>query len=87
MPAIKLNPALTFISALGVAPWRPIHTLVRQAEERFRPSRVAPHGTAVVAAGAPSVLRERGAGRIPTIVLGGLVPDATEQVFSCEGFC
>jgi hypothetical protein len=86
MPALKLTPTLTFISALGAAPWRPIHTLVRQAEEKFRPSRLSPHGTELALAGGPSVLRETGAGRIPTIVLGGLVPDATEQVFLLRRF-
>lgn len=86
MPTLKLTPTLTFISAWGAAPWRPIHTLVRQAEERFRPARLTAHGPAVRLTGAPSVLHETGSGRIPTIVLGGLVPDATEQVFLVRRF-
>jgi hypothetical protein len=90
---------LAFISAWGGAPFRPLHTLVRQTEERFRPVRFALHSpsvrqaqAAVLDSGAAQVadqaviFREQGAGRVPTIVLGGFVPDATEQVFLLRRF-
>ncbi len=94
MPGFNLAPAWTFLSALGAAPLRPWHTWIRTTEERFRPPRVEPHQAIVrdacraVAAGsfgsqapAARILWERGSGRVPTIVLGGFVPDSTEQIF------
>lgn len=94
MSAINLAPAFSFFSALNATPLRPLHTLVRTTEERFRPAQVASfvpreaRAQAVVLARADgagaeraTIRRESGAGRVPTIVLGGLVPDATEQVF------
>jgi alpha-beta hydrolase superfamily lysophospholipase len=76
-----------------------LHTLVRTTEERFRPVQIASfrpsHNSAQAAflEGAPAaadrranILREAGAGGVPTIVLGGLVPDATEQVFLLRRF-
>ncbi len=84
---------------LHAAPLRPLHTLVRTTEERFRPSRthayrpaVAAAETARLAAGTATaaqravVWREAGRGRIPTIVLGGFVPDSVEQVFLLRRF-
>lgn len=97
MSAPNFAPAFSLFSALNAAPLRPLHTLVRTTEDRFRPARVAPHRPAVSrsqsslqpAASVPphaAVLREAGTGRVPTIVLGGLVPDATEQVFLLRRF-
>ncbi|HVS53307.1 MAG TPA: hypothetical protein VHD62_13200 [Opitutaceae bacterium] len=76
-----------------------MHTLLRATEERFRPPQIVPHRSLVTpaqtaaigkGAGGPQdradILRERGAGRTPTIVLGGLVPDAVEQVFLLRRF-
>lgn len=97
MSAPNFVPAFSLFSALNSAPLRPLHTLVRTTEDRFRPARVAPHRPAVLRAQATfqtdpalspqaTVLRETGTGRVPTIVLGGLVPDATEQVFLLRRF-
>lgn len=97
MTAPNLTPALSLFSALSAPPLRPLHTLFRTTEERFRPScavpyePIAPRSDVRVAASPTvsrraSILRERGAGRMPTIVLGGLVPDATEQVFLLRRF-
>lgn len=79
---------------LHAAPLRPLHTLVRTAEERFRPGRSAIHHPRVRRAReqvlrrsgtgghqASTLLREAGRGRVPSIVLGGFVPDSAEQVF------
>lgn len=84
---------------LHAAPLRPLHTFFRTAEERFRPSRVAPYLPEVVRAQGEllgcgraaahqraTVLRERGRGRFPTIVLGGFVPDSVAQVFLLRRF-
>lgn len=99
MPAPNSAPVFSFFSALSAAPWRPLKTFVRTTEERFRPSRVAPYQPAVThaqtaalrrAAGSSDVRatiqREAGTGRVPTIVLGGMVPDASEQVFLLRRF-
>ncbi|HEY1107151.1 MAG TPA: hypothetical protein VGE76_00920, partial [Opitutaceae bacterium] len=72
---------------------------MRTTEERFRPPRVAIHLAAVKRAqervlplGDESVQRRAtvlhtpGAGRVPTIVLGGFVPDASEQIFLLRRF-
>lgn len=95
MPGFNLAPAWTFLSALGATPLRPWHTFVRTTEERFRPSRPMRHAPAVTQAqsrvghapaGGATIWREAGAGRIPTIVLGGFVPDSGEQIFLLRRF-
>lgn len=99
MPGPNFAPTLSFISALSGSPLRPLHTFVRTAEEHFRPSHVRPHlpkvqhaQTAVLKRNPSAfefrarVLREVGVGRVPTIVLGGLVPDSSEQVFLLRRF-
>lgn len=99
MPAPNFAPVFSFISALSVAPWQPLKTLVRTTEARFRPSHLAPYVPSVVRAQSAALLhsadggslratiaRERGLGRVPTIVLGGMVPDAPEQVFLLRRF-
>ncbi len=100
MPAFSLAPALSLLAAFRRAsPVRPLHTFVRTTEEKFRPRQLLPHEpaeqharAAVLARSATgphasaTVLRERGRGRVPTIVLGGFVPDATEQVFLLRRF-
>ncbi len=99
MPSLNFAPALSLISAFSAAPLRPLHTLVRTTEERFRPPRVVVHSAAVKRAqervlpldGAgvkrrATVLHTPGAGRLPTIVLGGFVPDSSEQVFLLRRF-
>lgn len=96
MSAPDFAPALSFFAALSSTPLRPLHTFVRTTGDRFWPPRLEPYRTACVAADetrthtrlAPraAILHERGAGRLPTIVLGGLVPDASEQVFLLRRF-
>ncbi len=94
MPALRFAPALSWYSMLHAAPLRPLHTLVRTTEERFRPTRPAAYSPATTFAQdgllgrgeatadqLAAVRREAGRGRVPTIVLGGFVPDSTEQVF------
>lgn len=84
---------------LHAAPLRPLHTLVRRTEERLRPPHVVSYRPAqlsaqlnLLATGAAvpaqlaTVAREAGRGRMPTIVLGGFVPDASEQVFLLRRF-
>lgn len=99
MPSLNFAPALSLISAFSAAPLRPLHTLVRTTEERFRPPQVAVHRAAVKRAqervlpiGDESVQRRAtvlhtpGSGKMPTIVLGGFVPDSSEQVFLLRRF-
>jgi alpha-beta hydrolase superfamily lysophospholipase len=98
MPAPNFVPAFSLYSALTAAPLRPLHTFVRTTEERLRPAQWAPHRPAARGGAAAlhsahdrrhqsaTILREAGNGRVPTIVLGGLVPDATEQVFLLRRF-
>lgn len=84
---------------LHAAPLRPLHTFVRTTEERFRPPVVAPYrpgrldaqhahlaGGTAESAPLATVWREAGRGRVPTIVLGGFVPDSSEQVFLLRRF-
>ncbi len=99
MPALSLAPTLSLLAALQrVSPVRPLRTFLRAAEEKRHPSHALPHAPAVraaqdrvLAAGAgphqaATLLREAGRGALPTIVLGGFVPDATEQVFLLRHF-
>lgn len=93
-------PALSLFAAFHrVSPVRPLRTFVRMTEERFHPQRLAPHRPAehraqdaVLARGGvglhqrAAIVHERGRGRVPTIVLGGFVPDSTEQVFLLRRF-
>ncbi|MBS0631669.1 MAG: alpha/beta hydrolase [Verrucomicrobia bacterium] len=100
MPALSFAPAVSLLAAFQrVSPVTPLRTFMRATEEHFNPSRLAPHTPqvrhaqdAVFAAGATGphqlchVLREPGRGRTPTIVLGGFVPESTEQVFLLRRF-
>ncbi len=94
MFGLTLTPALALLGALHrFSPVRPLHTLMRSAEDRRHPRQLRPHEPAIRhrqddilgRAGAglhqrAAILLERGRGSQPTIVLGGFVPDATEQV-------
>jgi hypothetical protein len=100
MPALSLAPAFSLLAAFQRAsPVHPLRTLLRTAEDKRNPSCAAPHRPEVRAAqddllargGAGphqrvTVLREHGKGRTPTLVLGGFVPDSTEQVFLLRQF-
>ncbi len=100
MPALSFAPVLSFLAAFQrVSSGRPLRTLLRTTGERWHPSHARPHAPAVrtaqervLAAGAAephqlaAVWREAGRGAVPTIVLGGFVPDSTEQVFLLRRF-
>ncbi|HTB80915.1 MAG TPA: alpha/beta hydrolase [Opitutaceae bacterium] len=95
-----LFPALSLFTQLGrFAPARPLRTLIRTTSYKLRPPQqrlftptVRRAQETVLQSGAAgehqraTVLWERSRGRVPTIVLGGFVPDATEQVFMLRGF-
>jgi alpha-beta hydrolase superfamily lysophospholipase len=94
MPALSFAPAF----ALLTSPVQPLRTLIRTTGYKLRPPRPVPHTprirtaqTAVLASGSAglhqlaTVLCEQRKGSVPTIVLGGFVPDATEQVFLLRG--
>lgn len=99
MPALSLSPALSLIAAFGRgSPAQPLRTLIRTTGYKLRPPCPVPHTPrlraardAVLAAGVAgphqvaSILCELRKGPVPTIVLGGFVPDATEQVFLLRG--
>jgi len=100
MPALSLAPALSLLTAFGrISPAQPIRTLIRTTGYKLRPPRPLPFSPtirhrqeAVLVSGAAGVhqaaniLHEQRKGPIPTIVLGGFIPDATEQVFLMRGF-
>jgi pimeloyl-ACP methyl ester carboxylesterase len=100
MPALSLAPAFTFFTAFSrISPAQPIRTLIRTTGYKLRPPRPLPFSPtirqrqeAVLVSGAAGVhqaaniLHEQRKGRVPTIVLGGFIPDATEQVFLMRGF-
>lgn len=99
MTAHSFSPALSALAAFTrLAPPPPLHTLFRSAAYKLRPPRPRPHLCAVIRAQddvlargrAESrqralLLREHRLGPVPTIVLGGFVPDSTEQVFLLRG--
>jgi hypothetical protein len=100
MPALSFAPAISLLAAFQrVSPVRPLRTFLRTTEEKFRPPRQLAHQPVVrraqddiLASGAAgphqiaALVREPGKGRTPTIVLGGFVPDSTEQVFLLRRF-
>lgn len=100
MPALSLVPAFSLFAAIHrISPVRPIRTLLRTAEEKFSPSqariikptvRTAQARLLESGAAGPhqfaTLLTESGKGSTPTIVLGGFVPDSTEQVFLLRRF-
>lgn len=100
MPALTLSPAFSALAAFTrFTPPQPLQTFLRTTGYKLRPPRPLPHTprialaqSAVLAEGratlfqrATVLLEKRGGGR-PTIVLGGFVPDATEQIFLLRGF-
>ncbi|HEY0946110.1 MAG TPA: hypothetical protein VGD81_12615 [Opitutaceae bacterium] len=101
MPALSLvAPALSLLAAFGrVPPTQPLRTLIRTTGYKLRPPRPLPFPAgvcyardALLASGRArphqlaSIVHEQRKGPTPTIVLGGFVPDATEQVFLLRGF-
>lgn len=86
----RFLPAWELLAALRAAPLRPWQTWLRTTRERWHPPRVVQHRSrsrrAGAQAGSATLLYERGQGRTPTIVLGGLVPDSSEQVFLLRPF-
>lgn len=99
MPVLTFVPAFSWYAMLHAGPLRPLHTFMRTTKERFQPSRAVRFVPAVPTAEADllargvatedqrsTVLREPGRGRVPTIVLGGFVPDSAAQVFLLRRF-
>lgn len=99
MPAPSFAPALSLLAIFERVTPRPLRTLFRTAEEKLHAPRLRPHTPLVRTAqdevlargGAgphqlASLLRETGRGRTPTIVLGGFIPDSSEQVFLLRRF-
>ncbi len=99
MPTPNLFPALSaFVAFARFAPPQPVHTFFRSTAYKLRPPRPRPHLCAITRAqddllarglAVPrqraGLLREHRFGGVPTIVLGGFVPDSTEQVFLLRG--
>ncbi|MCX6937378.1 MAG: alpha/beta hydrolase [Verrucomicrobia bacterium] len=100
MLELNLTPARSLFAAFGrFSPAQPLRTLLRTTGKRLNPARLetlsSAAGPAVRAAlaqgqGAPDMLacirREKRGGTQPTIVLGGYVPDAGEQVYLVRGY-
>ncbi len=95
MPALSLPPALSFLTSLSrMSPARPLRTFIRSTTYKIRPPRPLAHVAkittaqdallatgAALPAGRANILHEASRGQRPTIVIGGFVPDATEQVY------
>lgn len=100
MPALSFAPAISLLAAFTrVSPTRPLRTFLRTTGYKLRPPRPVPFSPSVrkaqetvLASGTvgphqrANILHEQRKGPVPTIVLGGFVPDATEQVFLLRGF-
>lgn len=99
MPALSIAPTLSALAAFTRFTPPPMHTLLRATSYKLRPPRPRPHNPGVGSAEAEvlrrglagprqraSLLREHRFGSQPTIVLGGFVPNSTEQVFLLRGF-
>ena len=100
MPILTVSPAFSMLTAIArFSPAQPLHSLFRAAGYKLRPPRPVPHTptvtqsqSEVLARGEATlsqratVLCERRFGAIPTIVLGGFVPDSTEQVFLLRSY-
>ena len=99
MTALSFAPALSLLAAFGrISPAQPLRTLIRTTGYKLRPprpipyepvTRTAQHAVLASAAAGPhqlaTLLHEKRKGDVPTIVFGGFVPDATEQVFLLRG--
>lgn len=94
MPALSIAPALSVLAAFGRVPAaRPLRTWLRTTGYKLRPPRPLPYVTAAGGRTVPTtgdahlatLLHEPRPGDRPTIVLGGFVPDAPEQVFLLRG--
>ena len=99
MPALSLAPAISLLAAFGrVSQAQPLRTLFRTTGYKLRPPRPVPYSPRMrtaqdrlLSSGAAgphqvaTLLCELRKGPVPTIVLGGFVPDATEQVFLLRG--
>ena len=100
MPAATANPALSLLSAFGrMSPTQPFRTFIRTTGYKLRPPRplsftptVRHAQDAILASGlaglhqGATIQHEERKGPAPTLVLGGFVPDAAEQVFLLRGF-
>lgn len=99
MPALSFAPALALFAAFSRLPAQPLRTLIRTTGHKLRPPRPLPFrarithtAEAVLASGSAGlhqraeVLCEQRRGSVPTIVLGGFVPDATEQVYLLRSY-
>jgi hypothetical protein len=99
MPALSLSPALQLLAQFSqLSPALSIRTFIRTARYKLRPPRPLPFSPTVRRAQETvlergvaeprqksTVLHEQRKGGVPTIVLGGFVPDATEQVYLLRG--
>ena len=100
MPALTLSPAWSVLAAFTrFTPPQPLHTFLRTTGYKIRPPRPLPYTPepspardailSLATAGThrlATLLCEKRPGPTPTIVLGGFVPDATEQVYLIRGF-
>jgi len=99
MHALSFAPALSLLAAFGRgSPAQPLRTFIRTTGYKLRPPRPVAHAPmirrrqdAVLGSGKAgphqlaNLLCEQRKGVVPTIVIGGFVPDATEQVFLLRG--
>lgn len=100
MPELSFAPALSLLTAFTrLSPAQPIRTFIRSTGSKLRPTRLIAFRPAIsraqdemLASGRAKthqlaqIVYEKHRGSVPTVVIGGFVPDATEQVFLMRGF-
>lgn len=94
MSALSLHPVLSLVAQASREPAAPLRILLRTTGYALRPPQAVPHEPRVrtrqeARAVAPhrraTVLVEPRSGPLPTIVVGGFVPDATEAFYLLRG--
>jgi len=90
MPALSLHPVLSLVAHASREPAAPLRILLRTTGYTLRPPHAVPYAPAAPArAVAPhhrlDIRVEARPGPLPTVVVGGFVPDATEAFYLLRG--
>ena len=94
MPALSLIPVLSLMAHASRQPAAPLRILLRTTGYRLRPPHAVPHEAIIrtrqdLQTAAPhrraDIRVEQRSGPLPTVVVGGFVPDATEAFYLLRG--